>query len=68
MKKSVVLAALAAVTVVATMPSYAAGSSGSSDSFGTKVKNGIMWGPRKIGAGFKALGNKLHGNKQPKNK
>jgi hypothetical protein len=66
MKKSVLLAVVAATMMVASLPSYAAGSS--SDSFGTKMKNGIMWGPRKIGAGFKKIGSKMHGNKTPKSK
>ncbi|HEY9775035.1 MAG TPA: hypothetical protein V6C81_14825 [Planktothrix sp.] len=66
MKKSVLLAMLATTLLVATVPSYAAGSS--SDSFGTKMKNGLLWGPRKIGAGFKKIGDKMHGNKTPKSK
>jgi len=66
MKKSILLTVLASVTLVATMPAYAANSTASSSSanggMGAKMKNGakavgngIMWGPRKIGAGFKKM-------------
>jgi hypothetical protein len=66
MKKSVLLAVVAGVTLAASLPTYAASSSSSNESFGTKMKNGVMWGPRKIGAGFKKVGEKMHHNKTPK--
>jgi hypothetical protein len=53
------------------MPTYAANSTASSSSssgMGAKMKNGakavgngIMWGPRKIGAGLKKMGDKMKG-------
>ena len=68
MRKSVLLTVLAAACVVSVIPSHAATSSSSSgNGIGGKMKNGakavgrgIMWGPKKIGAGFKSLGGKLH--------
>lgn len=73
MKKSVLLAVLAALTFVAVMPSDAATkttttTSSSSTSVGGKMKNGakavgrgIMWGPKKVGEGFKKMGEKMKG-------
>jgi len=68
MRKSVLLSVLAAACVISIIPSHAAtSSSSSSGGIGGKMKNGgkavgrgIMWGPKKIGAGFKSLGNKMH--------
>jgi hypothetical protein len=70
MKKSVLLAVLAAMTFIAVTPSDAATktSSSSSTSVGGKMKNGakavgrgIMWGPKKVGEGFKKMGSKMKG-------
>lgn len=71
MRKSVLLAVLAAATFVSALPSDAATSTaGSSNSISDKFKNGakavghgIMWGPKKVGEGFKKLGSKIKGNK-----
>jgi hypothetical protein len=59
MKKSLLLLVVAAATLVSSAPSFAqaqAPSSGNKmkDAAG-KVGNAIMWGPRKIGAGFKKV-------------
>ncbi|HEY9717943.1 MAG TPA: hypothetical protein V6C69_10770 [Trichormus sp.] len=69
MRKSVLLSLMAAVCVVSIMPSsYAATSSSSSGGMGDKMKNGaksvghaMAWPFKKMGAGFKAIGNKMHG-------
>ena len=71
MRKSVLLAVLAATTFVAVIPSDAATTTASSsNSMGDKMKNGtkavgrgIMWGPKKVGEGFKKLGAKMHKSK-----
>lgn len=68
MRKSVLLSLMAAVCVVSIMPSYAATSSSSSGGIGDKMKNGakavgrgIAYPFKKMGAGMKAIGNKMHG-------
>ncbi len=75
MRKSVLLSLMAAVFVVSIMPSYAATSSSSSGGMGDKMKNGaksvghaMAWPFKKMGAGFKAVGNKMHGGGSSKPK
>ena len=64
MKKLDLLVVLSTMTVVCTSAAFSQASAPSGDNKmknGAKaVGNGIMWGPRKIGAGFKKMG---HGAK-----
>lgn len=59
MKKLGLLVALSTMTVVCTSAAFSqasAPSGGNKLSNGAKaVGNGIMWGPRKVGAGFKKM-------------
>jgi len=72
MRKSVLLAVLAAATVVSVIPTDAATNTASSGSgMGVKMKDGakavgrgVMWGPKKVGNGFKKMGEKMHGSKK----
>ncbi len=68
MRKPILLSLMAAACVVSIMPSYAATSSSSSGGMGDKMKNGaksvghaMAWPFKKMGAGMKAIGNKVHG-------
>ena len=72
MKKLGLLVALSIMTVVCTSAAFSQASAPSSDNKMKKgakaVGNGLMWGPRKIGAGFKKMGSGAknmmhHGNK-----
>lgn len=60
MKKLGLLVALSIVTVVCTSAAFSQASAPSGDSKMKKgakaVENGVLWGPRKIGAGFKKMG------------
>jgi hypothetical protein len=73
MKKLGLLVALSIMTVVCTSAAFSQASAPSGDNkmknAAKAVGNGIMWGPRKVGAGFKALGSKMHhGNKSSSSK
>ena len=71
MRKAVLLSVLAAGLMFSITPGEAAnpttGSSGSG--IGLKIRDGaravgrgIMWGPKKIGEGFKAMGDRIKGS------
>ncbi len=55
MKKLGLLVALSIMTVVCTSAVFSQASAPSGDSKMKKLENGVMWGPRKIGAGFKKM-------------
>jgi len=66
MKRSTVLALFSIAMLVGIMPSYAQGTApANSDNkvvSGVKaVGRGIMWGPKKLWSGMKAVGTKLSG-------
>ena len=63
MKKSLLLILLASTLVSGSLPAFsqstakpAAASDNKFKSGAKKVGNGIMWGPRKVGAGLKKMG------------
>ncbi len=60
MKKSLLLLVVAWATLVSSAPSFAqaqapSGGGGKMKNAAGKMGNAIMWGPRKIGAGFKKV-------------
>ncbi|HEY9677888.1 MAG TPA: hypothetical protein V6C76_07750 [Drouetiella sp.] len=62
MKKSLLLVLLASTTLASSMPAFSQGAAqpaASDNKFktaGKKIGNGIMWGPKKVGAGLKKMG------------
>lgn len=66
MTKLISLVLASSLSFVSAASALAAKTS-SSDTFLDKVKNGVMWAPKKIGHGIKAIGEKtkkaLHGGK-----
>ena len=65
MKKALLLA-VSLVTLASLTPSFAANTAASSSdnklvSGAKAVGRGIMWGPKKIGSGLKAVGKKITG-------
>lgn len=72
MRKTVLLAVLAFATAASTISADAANSTASSggSGMGAKMKDGakavgrgIMWGPKKVGAGLKKVGSKFKKSK-----
>lgn len=62
MKKSALLTLVAATMMISIVPTYAANSNAPASGGGNKVTNGfkavgrgIMWGPKKVGNGFKKM-------------
>jgi hypothetical protein len=60
MKKSLLLVLLASTTLASSIPAFSQAQPAASDNkikaAGKKIGNGIMWGPKKIGAGLKKMG------------
>lgn len=56
MKKLGLPVALSIVTVMCTSAAFSQASAPSGESKMKKLENGVMWGPRKIGAGLKKMG------------
>jgi hypothetical protein len=61
MSKLFLAALVSSLALSCSLPSFAANTSSSDSKMkkaGTAVKNGAMWGPKKVGHGMKCMGNK----------